>query len=78
MVSVFFIFCWWIGRLSKHGVERWQGRLSAISEIRVVAMIWRRKEDGNRQFMARWRSLKWEIPLVEVVFTTPCIEKKGK
>ena len=62
-----------VARLSKRGMEVWLPRLGQIQTVRILAMIERRKSDGDQSFNIGNGVERWEIPLCEVVldaFTT--------
>jgi ATP-dependent DNA helicase RecQ len=56
-----------IAQLSEKGAQRWRGRLDSISEIRVVAMLERGREDPEGGFLNRIKAQRWELPVLEVV-----------
>ena len=59
-----------LGRLSKAAAPTWSGRLAAVQEARVFAIIRRRKEDIRDETYARRCVVsEWEIPLLEVVYS---------
>ena len=57
-----------VGRLSRRAEEEWQARLTAVREVRVVAMLHRgADQDADEERRLRYRVDEWEVPLVEVV-----------
>ena len=57
-----------VARLSKAAQAAWQGRLETITEIRVVAMVHRAKDDiSDTTYRDRCFGAAWEVPVVEVV-----------
>jgi ATP-dependent DNA helicase RecQ len=58
-----------VARLSAKADEEWRGRLEAIREARVLALVQRRAgQDPDEARRERYRVAQWEVPLVEVVF----------
>ena len=50
----------------------WAPRLSAIREIRVLALVRRRADqDETADRRERYEIAEWEVPVVEVVLHTP-------
>ncbi len=58
-----------VGRLSRRAAAEWAPRLPAVSAARVVALLRRRRDDGEPGFADACRVEVWEYPLVEVVWT---------
>jgi len=58
-------------RPASAGATGGSAALRAIEAIRVLAMLRRRREDGDPAFRDRCRSEVWELPLAEVQFCTP-------
>ena len=57
-----------VARLSKSARATWQGRLETITEVRVVAMVHRAKDDiSDTTYRDRCFGAAWEVPVVEVV-----------
>jgi ATP-dependent DNA helicase RecQ len=57
-----------VARLSKSARAAWQGRLETITEVRVVAMVHRSKDDiSDTTYRDRCFGAAWEVPVVEVV-----------
>nr|MCU0605256.1 ATP-dependent helicase [Desulfobacterales bacterium] len=59
-------FC--VGRLSQSASNQWRDRLDRISEVRVVAMLERDRQDPQEDFRDRIKAEKWEVPVLEIVF----------
>jgi len=55
-----------VGRLSRHALAEWLPRLAKIERVEIVAMLRRRREDGDPAFREWLRSQTWEVPLVEI------------
>jgi ATP-dependent DNA helicase RecQ len=55
-----------VARLSKDGSREWLPKLPQIEAVKVVALLRRRREDGNPDFRERYRSEAWELPLAEI------------
>jgi len=58
-----------VGRLSHGASAKWEDKLEMVSEVRVVAMIKRDSLDSQEGFRDRVTADKWEVPVLEVVFT---------
>ena len=57
-----------VARLSHKAQAEWAGRLDAVKEVRVVAMVQRHREDvADTDFRAKCIGACWEVPIVEVV-----------
>lgn len=56
-----------IARLSREGARIWAGRVHAIREIRVLAMIRRHRDDGDARFRDRAQTETWEYPFAEAI-----------
>jgi hypothetical protein len=54
-------------RLSRAAGAEWGQRLEAIRELRVLAMVWRSRNDGDERCRADYRCEAWEVPVGEVV-----------
>ena len=58
-----------IARLSRKAATEWGNRLSAVREVRVLAMLCRNSgQDLDEIRRERYQVPKWEVPVVEVVF----------
>ncbi len=58
-----------IARLSRKAEVEWSNRLSAVSEVRVLAMLCRNADqDTDETRRERYQVPQWEVPVVEVVF----------
>jgi ATP-dependent DNA helicase RecQ len=57
-----------VARLSRRAAETWRPRLQRIETVRVVALMRRRRDDGEGDFRTACRSPQWEYPLVEIVW----------
>jgi ATP-dependent DNA helicase RecQ len=58
-----------LARLSKEGTDKWSGKLSQLSDLRVVAMIQRTEDDPDMGFYNRIKASKWELPVLEAVLS---------
>ena len=58
-----------VGRLSHGASAKWEDKLEMVSEVRVVVMIKRDSLDSQEGFRDRVTADKWEVPVLEVVFT---------
>jgi ATP-dependent DNA helicase RecQ len=56
-----------IARLSREARKTWEPRLPFIREVRVLAMVRRRREDSDQP--KGCHAEVWELPLAEVVYT---------
>jgi ATP-dependent DNA helicase RecQ len=57
-----------VARLSKAARDIWQGRLSSITAVRIVAMVRRYREDiADREYGERCHGDSWEVPVIEVL-----------
>ena len=59
-----------IARLSAEGSDKWRNRLDRITDVRVIAMLGRRRDDPDENFRKWIRTDEWELPLLEIVYTT--------
>jgi ATP-dependent DNA helicase RecQ len=58
-----------VARLSRKAEMFWKDRLSAVRDLRVLALVHRTAEqEDNQERAARARVGAWEIPVVEVMF----------
>jgi ATP-dependent DNA helicase RecQ len=61
-----------VARLSARTARAWLGRLSApqagVEAIRIVAMLQRRRTDGDPAYRDTCRCEVWELPLAELVW----------
>ena len=57
-----------VARLSRRAAEQWQPRLTGIDAARVVALLRRRRDDGEGDYRDTCRVETWEYPLVELVW----------
>ncbi len=58
-----------VGRLSRKGELAWFNRLGSVQEIRVLAMVHRRADQGSEgAYQDRYRAREWEVPMVEVIW----------
>jgi len=60
-----------VARLSKQASAEWLPRMGEIEEVRVLALLQRRTDDGKREYRDACRCQSWEYPLVELVLRTP-------
>ncbi len=56
-----------VGRLSRRAAAEWLPRLAAVETARVVALLRRRRTDGEAEYRDQYRTEVWEYPLVELV-----------
>jgi ATP-dependent DNA helicase RecQ len=56
-----------VARLSQAACRRWQDRLATVRQVRVVALVQRRRTDEQAEFRQRCRCDRWEVPLAEVI-----------
>ena len=61
-------FC--IARLSRQGALRWTEKLDKVKKVRVIGMIQREKRFEGVEFRDQCLADRWEVPWVEVVWTT--------
>jgi len=57
-----------LARLSSEGANIWRERLDHISEVRVVAMLQRNRDDPDENFRKKIKADYWELPVIEVVY----------
>jgi ATP-dependent DNA helicase RecQ len=57
-----------VARLSGEGARKWREKLNRITEVRVLAMLQRDRNDPEEGFQERIRSDQWELPVLEVVY----------
>jgi ATP-dependent DNA helicase RecQ len=55
-----------LGQLSKRASADWAPRLGQVEGIKVIALLRRRREDGDPAYREHCRSDIWEVPLVEI------------
>ena len=73
-----------VARLSQKAAATWLPRLESIREIRVLALARRTPEQyPDEAHRSRYQAARWEIPLVEVVFsetaaTSPTVAVGGR
>ena len=63
-----------LARLSSEGSAKWRPRLDRITDVRVVAMLKRDRNDPDEDFRKRIRADEWELPLLEVVYRPAGVE----
>ena len=57
-----------VARLSRKAQKKWTDRQHEISEVRVVAVIRRYRDDVTEQgFLSRCHGERWAVPIVEMV-----------
>ncbi|NIA05186.1 MAG: ATP-binding domain-containing protein, partial [Proteobacteria bacterium] len=56
-----------VAALSQKAAAEWRGRLDTVETIRVLAMVSRTREDGAPEFRKRYRTERWEVPVVEIL-----------
>jgi len=61
-----------VARLSKRGSADWTEKPAHIDAVKIVALLRRRREDGDPADRGRLRSENWEPPLVEVQSSGRC------
>jgi ATP-dependent DNA helicase RecQ len=60
-----------VARLSRWGSEAWASRLRSVREVRVLALVQRRADQGeDPNYADRYHVDAWEIPVVEIVVET--------
>ena len=59
-------FC--VGSLSQSASAKWGKKLGRVSEVRVVAMVERDSMDVQETYKGRIKAVKWEVPVLEVVY----------
>jgi ATP-dependent DNA helicase RecQ len=64
-----------VGRLSRRAAADWLPRLPAVESARVVALLRRRRDDGDAEYRDTCRVETWEYPLVELVWRAPAAER---
>lgn len=57
-----------VARLSKRAATTWRERLDQIESVRIIAMLRRKRTDGDPSFRDACRCEDWEYPLVELVW----------
>lgn len=57
-----------VARLSSKARDEWKSRIEKIRRISVVAVIERHIDDVDQEYAANYRSRKWEVPVVEIVW----------
>jgi ATP-dependent DNA helicase RecQ len=55
-----------VAQLSKAGYRQWHDKIHSIEDIRVLAMVKRKAEDGDSAHADRFRCDQWELPVVEI------------
>ncbi len=60
-----------VAQLSKQATEHWLPRLDQIQMARVLAMIERRRSDGDQSYTNKTQTDRWEVPLCEVLMYAP-------
>ena len=58
-----------VARLSKEGADKWSQRLDQICELRVIALLRRDRQDPDEGFRNRIKVDKWELPVLEAVYS---------
>lgn len=58
-----------VGKLSQEGANKWSQRLGQISELRVVALLKRDRDDPAEGFQDRINVDEWELPVLEAVYS---------
>ncbi len=58
-----------VGKLSQDGASKWSQRLGQISELRVVALLKRDRDDPAEEFQDRIKVDEWELPVLEAVYS---------
>lgn len=56
-----------LGKLSQSASAKWRDKLDRVSEVRVVALVERRKTDEQDAYRSRIQAERWEVPVIEVV-----------
>ncbi|PLY02338.1 MAG: hypothetical protein C0622_05650, partial [Desulfuromonas sp.] len=57
--------------LAGKACEQWAPRLDLVRQVNVLALVERRKDESqNPDFQTMLKSEKWDVPIVEVVFSS--------
>jgi ATP-dependent DNA helicase RecQ len=56
-----------VASLSRSARQRWESAIDRIEEVRILAMIARRRRDCGSEFVDRIKADTWEVPVCEVV-----------
>ena len=59
-----------IAQLSNEGADKWRNRLDQITDVRVVAMLKRDRDDPDENFQKWIKADEWELPTIEVVYNS--------
>ncbi|MFO7963095.1 MAG: AAA family ATPase [Desulfobacterales bacterium] len=59
-----------LARLSNEGSNKWIDRLDHILDVRVVAMLRRDRNDPDEDFQKWIKANEWELPVLEVVYSS--------
>jgi ATP-dependent DNA helicase RecQ len=57
-----------VGRLSRRAAALWLPRLPAVEAARIIALMRRRRDDGEGAYRDTCRVETWEYPLVELIW----------
>ncbi|HVT18852.1 MAG TPA: RecQ family ATP-dependent DNA helicase [Thermoanaerobaculia bacterium] len=57
-----------VAALSQGGRKRWTDALSRNVEVRVLALVERRKDDSEPRYQVYLRCERWHVPLVEICY----------
>nr|WP_281432450.1 RecQ family ATP-dependent DNA helicase [Desulfatitalea alkaliphila] len=60
-----------VARLSKEANSIWADRIAAIQEARIIGMVRWCADDSHPEYRHNCKTSAWEVPLVELVTTTP-------
>ncbi len=67
-----------IAKLSNRGTEKWLPKIKQIHTVRILAIIERKKTDGDPAYNAQNRTERWEIPLCEIILDEPASTNPGE
>ncbi|WP_295587072.1 RecQ family ATP-dependent DNA helicase [uncultured Lamprocystis sp.] len=57
-----------VGRLSRRAAALWLPRLPAVETARIIALMRRRRDDGEGEYRDTCRVETWEYPLVDLIW----------
>jgi len=58
-----------VAALSQNAADHWKNRITTIETIRVLALFRRTMDDGAPEFRTRYKTKRWEVPMVEIIHT---------
>ena len=56
-----------IGSLSKKGIGKWQDRIPYILNARILGIVKRKQDDGDKKANQNIKLQAWELPIVEIL-----------